>query len=840
MTESSATAHLFVSYSSADQDRVLRIADALEGAGFSLWIDRLGIPGGLSYGPEISAAIKSGAAMLLMCSSAAFASRNVRQEIQLAWKHERPILPLLLEPVGIPEDLEYWLEGCQWIEILDRPADDWLAEIARALSRFDIRIDRAAPPAQVTRQLNVPTPLTALLGREDEVQVVAGLLGAHRLVTLTGPGGVGKTRLAIEIARTAAAAFPDGVDFVDMSTVAEAALTLPAIARSLGLGDVPDAQIAARLAAVIGEQRRLLVLDNMEQLLNAAAEIAELLMRCPNLAVLMTSRASFSVRGEHVVPVEPLRVPSAGASPDEIAALPAVQLFVERAAAAQPGYAVKDENAAAIGQICARLDGLPLAIELAAARAAHFSPPQLLARLDRRLASLGSGPRDMPSRQRTLRDAIAWSHDLLSPEEQALFQRLAVFPGGCTLEAAETVCDPDGAVDAVSGLSSLVDKSLLRRDQVGEARRYRMLETVREFALEQLAASGEEDALRERLAGWGLEVFGARYELARRHPESAHLAEVAAEYPNLREILAWLERSGRADDLLRLTASLIMYWYFFGLSREGRDWCHRALSLGQTASPVLRAHVLMQLGMHSHYLADDDVAVRALTESGELARELSDSALEAEASLLLGIVLEDRGDHDEAIAMCQRALELYEALNETWGRTTALYHLGIQRYALGDQEEALGMLTRAADVAREEGYLVIANWSLGWMALVQVGLGQLRSAARSTLDAIELSTHAAQEHHRPALLATAAVVAAEAGEHLAAATLFGATHRSQTYSGTPFGSPEDALFMDAERRVHNVLGDEAFATAFVRGQTLSPEDAINESRAVVAACLAGA
>ncbi len=505
-----APPHVFVSYASPDHARVLPLVAALERAGIPVWLDRTGIPGGANYGPEIVAAIRESGALLVCCSAAAFASRNVRQEVALAWKHERPILPLLLERATVPDDLAYWLEAAQWVEVLDRPERDWLPEVLHGLVRAGVAVappPRDAPPSSTDTPgpIRLPTPLTALLGRDAEVRQVVGLLASHRLVTLTGPGGVGKTRLAIEAARAAAPAFPDGVVFVDLAPLRDPALVLPAIAQVLEVREAPGIPLDRALAAALGERRLLLVLDNLEQVVAAAAGIAALLTACPQLVVLATSRAALAVRGERILPVEPLPLPDEGEAPADLAASPAVRLFAERADEARPGFGLTAANAPTVAAICARLDGLPLAIELAAARVKLLAPEALLAKLASRLPLLTSGARDLPDRQRTLRGAIAWSHDLLSKDEQALFRRLAVFAGGFTLEAADAVVNPDAGFETMDVLAALVDESLVRQEHTTGEPRFRMLETVREFAAERLAgerrARGDSTGARRALHG---------------------------------------------------------------------------------------------------------------------------------------------------------------------------------------------------------------------------------------------------------------------------------------------------------------------------------------------------
>jgi predicted ATPase len=374
------------------------------------------------------------------------------------------------------------------------------------------------PPLRTLSRSNLPVPPTPLIGRERELVEAAALLRAHRLLTLTGPGGSGKTRLALELGARAAESFSGGVVWVPLQTLRDSELVVPTIARTVGARD--------GLVEHLGDRRMLLLLDNLEQLLGVAGKLGELLERLPNLKLLVTSREPLHLGAEQEYPVGPLREPEA------------VELFVDRATAVRPDFA--DEEVAA--EICRRVDCLPLALELAAARAKALSAAELLRRLDRRLPILTGGPRDAPERQRTLRATIAWSHDLLEPDEQGLFARLAVFPGGCTLEAAEGVCDAD-----LDTLAALVDKSLVRR----EGERYWMLETIREYALECLEASGESEQLRRRHAEYYVDLARSVESLIRSPQAAALLDRLERDYANLREALAWFSGAG-SDRALRL------------------------------------------------------------------------------------------------------------------------------------------------------------------------------------------------------------------------------------------------------------------------------------------------
>ncbi|MBA3337970.1 MAG: TIR domain-containing protein, partial [Chloroflexia bacterium] len=838
-TTDSTQPHVFLSYASADRDRVLALVAALERGGVPAWLDRSGIPGGANYGPEIVTAIRDSGALVLCCSAAAFASRNVRQEVALAWKHERAILPLLLEPAAIPDELAYWLEAAQWVELLDRPEREWLPEVLVALRRLGIVTGPPREPATTPgapSPVGLPTPLTDLLGRDVEVREIGDLLAIHRLVTLTGPGGVGKTRLAIEVARAAAPAFPDGVGFVDLSPVRDPGLVLPTIARAHGVWDAGTDPLTDTLATAIGDRHVLHVLDNLEQVLEAAQAIAVLLSRCPRLAMLVTSRAPLAVRGEHVVPVEPLAVPDARLTTAlaEIAAAPAVALFVARAAEARPGFALTTENAGVVAAICARLEGLPLAIELAASRVKLLPLDRLLARLDQALPTLTGGARDLPDRQRTLRDAIAWSYDLLPAEEQALFGRLGVFAGGWTLDAAEAIRDPDGTARVFDGLASLVDKSLVRLDHGGAEPRFGMLETIREFAVERLAASGDEDAARDRHAAWVLDLAARNLGELRDGPNSPLLHLFAGEHAILRAALSWLERTARGDDLLRLTRALYGFWYFFGFLREGLDGLARALALATAAADALRAPALLQSGLFAHFLGEVDAAERWLTEGAELARRLRDPELEAESLLNMGILAEDRGEHDRAETLFREVLEWYQATGWHWSRASTIYHLGIQAFARGESSAAVAMWEEAATIGRERGYDNVVAWSLNSFGLAAADRGEAREAATALRQSLAIGKSPQHRHDRAALLGSVAVLAASRGMPEAAVRLLGAIQAEQVATGQRFTYPERQVFERTEERLRAALGEVDYARALAEGRVFKPDALWAEVEVVLA------
>jgi predicted ATPase len=455
---------------------------------------------------------------------------------------------------------------------------------------------------------NLPAPLTSFVGRHGDLAEACRLLRREqvRLLTLTGPGGIGKTRLALQVAAELAEAFPDGVFFVALAPVSDPGLVVSTIAQTLAVREAAGRSLLQSLIWHIGGRRVLVVLDNFEQVLSAAPAVAGLLGACRQLKVLITSRAALRVSGEQEYPVPPLSLPDvrqADASEDLMSS-EAVALFVERARAVDPRFAVTDENAAALADICRRLDGLPLAIELAAARSKLLSPQALVSRLERRFELLQGGPRDLPVRQQTLRATIDWSYALLDAGEQSLFARLAVFAGGCTLEAAEAVCGLEDGPDVLTGLAALIDKNLLQsRDGIDGDRRVQMLETVREYALERLGERRETDEVARRHAAYylrlaeqaELEVLGPR--------QQAWYERLAADLDNLRGALTWPLAHREAEVTGRLAAALMPFWISRGHVSDGLRWLEAALQhRGRLSRSTLakalfaKAFLLLQVG----------------------------------------------------------------------------------------------------------------------------------------------------------------------------------------------------------------------------------------------------
>jgi predicted ATPase len=596
--------------------------------------------------------------------------------------------------------------------------------------RFESAASAAVSEESPRRRNNLPAWPTAFIGREKEVQAVRNVLGREdtRLVTLTGPGGVGKSRLGVRIAADVLDEFEDGVLFIPLAPIRDPALVTSTITQTLGVRESRGRPLLGSLKDYLGSKQMLLVLDSFEQVVLAAPFVAELLAECPRLKIIATSRATLHLRGEREFPVPPLTLPDAKQplSLEERARTEAMRLFVQRAQDVKPDFALTAENAQAVTEICQRLDGLPLAIELAAARIKVLPPQALLARLNSRLKLLTGGAADLPARQRTLRNTIAWSYDLLDEGEKQLFRRLGVFAGGCTLEAVEAVCngagDPDR--DILEGVASLVNESLVRQGQgLEDEPRFSMLETIREYALERLAESGEGAALQRRHADFFLALAEQIEPKLRSGEQEAGLKQLDAEHDNLRAVLAWSRSAASADEgeiCLRLAGALSWFWYLRGHWSEGRGWLEGALVRTEAgAFPALRAKALLGVGMLATVQGDDAIALPKFQESTAQFRQMGDKRGLAYALAFLGIATTRQGDLPGARAALEESVTLFRDLGERWGLALALGFLAVALNALGSAEEAWSQAKESLTLFRELG----DTWGLA------VGLNNLASMA---------------------------------------------------------------------------------------------------------------
>jgi non-specific serine/threonine protein kinase len=698
----------------------------------------------------------------------------------------------------------------------------------------DIEDSAAKRPAD-RRSANVPIPLTSFIGREEEIAEIRRQLFTSRLLTLTGAGGSGKTRLAIRMANEVLSEFSDGLRWVELSTLVDQSLVPQAVAKVLGVRETPNQTLSETLANSLRPRELLLVLDGCEHLVDACAQLAEyLLQECPGLRILATSREVMGVAGEHVFRVPTLSSPDPSRVPlSDYAAYDAVQLFVERAASLKPDFALTDQNAPAVGQVCRGLDGIPLAIELAAARVQALRVEQIAARLDDRFWLLTSGSRTALPRHQTLRAAIDWSYELLSEAERIILQRLSVFAGGWTVAAAEAVCvgggfQPDNILDL---LSQLANKSLVLSERSpGEQARYRMLNTIREYAGEKLAKAGEEASVRDR----HLEYFAASAEEAEPQlfsPEQVlWLNRLEAQHDDFRAAAVWSLERKAANSALRLVGALSWFWSTRGHYREARE-----LSLQILTSPMARvrtearAKALNNSGAVQWVLGGQADIRPMLEEALDIATEIGDRLNTAWAHVYLGTVIFSQGKSKEGLSLLESGLAECRALGSAGkhGVGFSLAFLGDGAFHQGDYQRALELYEKSVDVLSELQDLNFLAYPYRRLGHAARYLGDFARAAEGCKESLSLNLQLGHKQAVAACISGLACVALAHGKALAAARLFGAVEEQLDTIGFSL-LPSDAV--EYERSValaRAELDEPGFSEAWAEGQIMTTEQAID-------------
>jgi predicted ATPase len=649
--------------------------------------------------------------------------RNTAAEVLVAIMREQ-VEPIAVQNPDAPAPLCWAIERC----LAKDPDKRYVStrDLARELAAIRDRFSEKPARQTETRATNIPVQRTVFVGREKEISAAKELLLSKdvRLVTVTGMGGIGKTRLAVEIGSGLLDNFPGGVHFVPLSPLRDPALVASVIVQTLGIreaGGQSPLELLKKYFQDVSRAPVLFLLDNFEHLMPAAPLVADLLAIAPNLKILVTSRAALHVYGEREYPVPVLGVPDAQAktSLDALSQFPAVALFVQRAVAAKPDFELNQQNASAVIEICSRLDGLPLAIELAAARVKVLSPSAMRTRLASRLQLLTGGARDLPQRQQTLRAAFDWSHDLLSAAEQKLFRRLSVFVGGCTLEGVEAVCDTksDLELDLLDGMSSMVDKSLLQQfEQANGEPRFVMLETIREYARGKLEASGEDAATRRAHAAYCLvlaEEAAAAQSGALGMEDAEGRARIELEHDNFRAGLEWLTETGDADWGLRLGTALFRFWESREYLAEGRDMLAKVLQIAAAAAPTkARARAVFSAGVLAAAQGDFAVGDALMMESLEIGRQLGDTQGVAVTVNARAILARDQGNVALAHSLFQESLTLWRELGDLQAIARALSNLASVLKMQGEYDLARSLCGECRAIFEGLGDRTGAAWSL--------------------------------------------------------------------------------------------------------------------------------
>ncbi len=595
--------------------------------------------------------------------------------------------------------------------------------------------------------LNLPVPTSSFIGRAGEIDAIIGIMKNDdaRLLTLTGPGGVGKTRIAIEAAHRLAASFPHGAIFVDLSPVRKSDMVIPAIADRFGIPGQGELELKDVLAIALQDRSLLMVLDNLEQVVDAATDIAWLLAACPGLTIIATSRNILRIGAEHVMPIEPMTLP-AGNDTRSLEQSEAVALFMTRARAADHRFSLDTENAGAVAALVTHLQGMPLAIELAAARLRMWSVQELLKGLQSHLPLLVGGSRDAPERQRTMRDTIAWSYELLSPTEQAVFRTFAIFPDGCTLETANAVLGVDNRfseVETLEAVESLVNSSILRpRVGIDGYTRLRMLQTVQDFGQERLAAAGEEHTVRSAAHVTWCEPLARRAEFVRSLPDEVFwLNRIGAEYQNIRSHVAWLISHDKYQDALDISGCLASYRGIIGHFEEGRRELEWLLAHPDNQAPtVTRTRGLIGLGSLCNHQADPDGTWRAMEAGARLANKLGERWYLARAQLAMGLSMLLTDQFDKAEALIRDGLDIGIDLDDKFIISAAMGDLGLVLDQRGDLDRAYELIEESLRVSLSSGNLWLVAFSTINVGYMNLRLGELDRAEELILESERLCT----------------------------------------------------------------------------------------------------
>ncbi|UCD23550.1 MAG: TIR domain-containing protein [Gemmatimonadota bacterium] len=848
---------LFISYSHQDKSVAKQVAEALSGRGYDVFWDAR-IPTGMTFDTYIYRELEDSDAVIVLWSTHSVDSDYVKEEAEYA-KTKRMLVPLTIDATPLPfgfariqtTDISGWHGSTQdprWQTVVDS-IEAILGDETRRLSGESHAAADEVPrvPTVDVVPHNLPMELTSFVGRDAEIRELVQLLNEARLLTLTGVGGVGKTRLALQVAARAIDRYRDGVWLVELGALSDPDLTAKQVAVAMSVQEQANRPIAETLLEVTSTKVVLLVLDNCEHLIEGVAVLAEELLRsCPGVRLLATSREPLGVSGETLWTLQPMSVPSLDIEPaiDRLGAVESIDLFIDRARLADREFSLNEDNAAACAEICRRLDGVPLAIELAAASVSALSPHQIAERLDDRLALLIKGTRTALPRQQTLRAAIDWSYELLTPEEQRFFRRLSVFRGGFTLDAVEALWSHEEKRDrdALELLTHLVDKSLVVITSRAETRRFGLLETIRQYAWERLESAQETDAALAQHREWFTSWAKEQERLLATADQLAALQALETDYDNLRAVLERSMASGDVEPALRIAADISYFWWLHSHFGEAGAWFERLLAVGQRVPPRVRAKLLLGAGRFSHSVSDHEQATERLAEASRIAEQINAPRMKGWALAHLMMSEVARLNFDAARVHGEQSLHILQnagdLLGIAWVTWVQAYERSFDLWMNNKlipkvAEDLMSEFEPMVAASQQLGDRLLLGHSLELLGSIALEAGRIDDAgahlseAVSAFDTLGNSVHLARTLDHVALLAT------RANQPAAAIRLLGATTTLRERVGVSATLVEQFRFDRALDTARKNLTPNSFKDAWAEGIGMTRDQAVEHARTIM-------
>jgi non-specific serine/threonine protein kinase len=825
---------LFISYSHEDKSVAKQVAEALSQRGYEMFWDTK-IPTGMTFDTYIYQELEGSNAVIVLWSKHSVESDYVKEEAEYA-KKKSALVPLTIDATDPPF-------GFSRIQTTD--ISGWHGSTKDP--RWQTVVDSIEAILGEEVLSNLPIELTSFVGREAEVGEVGGLLNDARLLTLTGVGGVGKTRIALRVAAGAIDQFRDGVWLVELGALSDPDLIPKQVAVAMSVQEQANRPITATLLEVTSSKEVLLVLDNCEHLIEGVAVLAEELLRsCPGVRLLATSREPLGVSGETVWTLPPMPVPSVDIDPDpeRLGVIESIRLFIDRSRLADREFSLSADNAAACAEICRRLDGVPLAIELAAARVSALSPHQIAEWLDDRLALLVKGTRTALPRQQTLRAAIDWSYELLTPEEQRLFRCLSVFRGGFTLDAVQALWS-DGEKseqDALELLTHLVDKSLVVITSRTKTRRFELLGTIRQYAWERLESAGEKDATLTRHRQWFTSWAKEQERLLSTPDQLAALEALEADYDNLRAVLERSLTSGDVEPALRIAADISFFWWLHSHFGEAGAWFQRLLAVGERVPPRVRAKLLLGAGQFSYSVSDHEQAKEWLTEARRIAQEINAPRLEGWALAHLMMNEVSRLNWDAARVYAAQSLRIFENAGDPLGIgwvtfvQTVVDYVDLWRNNEMTPEVAKDLMSKLKPMvagAQQLGERNLVGQFLDVLGLIALHAGRIDEAGAHLSEAVSAFDTLGNPVHLARTLDHVALLATRVNQPAAATRLLAATTTLRQHVGVSATLVEQFFFDEALDTARKNLTPDRFKDAWAEGTRMTRDQAIQHARTII-------